>query len=719
MLSPNTILRERYRIIHQLGHGGMGAVYQAMDENLSCVVAVKETFATTDEQRRAFRREAELLANLTHPTLPRVMDHFTHGKGQFLVMQFVPGHDLAELLELREQPFAVAKVLDWADQILDALEELHSSKPPIIHRDIKPSNLKVTPRGRILLLDFGLAKGAAGQMSTADVESHGKSIYGYTPNYAPIEQIRGAGTDPRSDLYSLAATLWTLLTATVPPDAVTRMAENEEGNPDPLVPAHDLNPQVPASVSNALSRALAVNRHQRLASAAEFREVLRAAREAKFESPTLAMDEGKEPQGDRPRPSGSLDPTIRTPEPEVPPSPPPLGSTVKSPEPDVVNAASSQPRVPTMGVKSPPAVPTSTSPVATPTSASRPIEDDAQPRSRNRAVIIVAGVIVGGLAIALITMVLWQTKPADQAAPPGAASTSSSSGVAVPAYRAIGNPIRTKADRFKVALSPDGERLVSTSPVSSSSTGSITIPFNLEASSIAYSPDGSLLAVGYDDGSIILKNSSDLSHKHEWRKHKDYVFLVAFSSDSKTLVSASGDRSVLVWNNQTGQQERRMEIGSNDLFVTADPDRLQVALLNSETKAVSVASIDDRNPLRTFGQRVETSCGSFSRDGKTFAVGTADGRVFLWSMSTGEAIRDYSAGENQQGEVGGVAFTPDGEFIAIGWNNGDIEMRRTNDGASVQTLKGHTQVVRTLSFSRDGRTLASGAEDKTIRLWRY
>src|SRR6266704_1481569 len=213
MLSPNTILRDRYRIIHQLGQGGMGAVYQAMDENLRCLVAVKETFAFTDEQRRAFRHEAQLLANLRHWALPRVTDHFTEGEGQFLVMEFVPGNDLEEVLGLREQqPFSFATVIEWADQLLDALEELHSFDPPIIHRDIKPANLKLTPKGKILLLDFGLAKGFAGQMSTADADSRGKSIYGYTPHYAPLEQIRGAGTDPRSDLYSCAATLWTLLT---------------------------------------------------------------------------------------------------------------------------------------------------------------------------------------------------------------------------------------------------------------------------------------------------------------------------------------------------------------------------------------------------------------------------------------------------------------------------------------------------------------------------
>jgi WD40 repeat protein len=116
---------------------------------------------------------------------------------------------------------------------------------------------------------------------------------------------------------------------------------------------------------------------------------------------------------------------------------------------------------------------------------------------------------------------------------------------------------------------------------------------------------------------------------------------------------------------------------------------------------------------------MDATCGAFSGDGRTLAVGTADGRVFLWNTSDGGAIRDFAAGANQQGEVGSVAFTPDSQFLAIGWNNGDIELRRTGDGTSVQILKGHTRIVRTLSFSHDGHTLASGAEDNTIRLWRY
>ncbi len=393
MLPPNTILRERYRIIHQLGHGGMGAVYQAMDENLSCVVAVKETFATNDEQRRAFRREAELLANLSHAALPRVMDHFTHGEGQFLVMQFVPGHDLAELLELREQPFPVAKVLDWADQLLDALEELHSSAPPIIHRDIKPSNLKVTPKGKVLLLDFGLAKGFAGQMSTADADSRGRSIYGYTAHYAPLEQMRGAGTDQRSDLYSLAATLWTLLTGKIPPDALSRVSEKEDGNPDPLLPAHEINPQVPLSVSNQLKRAMALNRNQRHGTAPELRNALRQVQEEESEHATLPL-----PRAD------ALEPT------SLPLSSPPLGSTIRSPEPASHDSAPGNQHVPTMRVSSAPAVPSFEREGGSSTAASFAGEESKQRKTGfsfqlrwGRFALIVASVLVIGTSI-----VVWR-----------------------------------------------------------------------------------------------------------------------------------------------------------------------------------------------------------------------------------------------------------------------------------------------------------------------
>src|ERR1043165_5737468 len=290
MLTRNTLLQERYRVFDKLGHGGMGAVYQALDEHPNSLVALKETFATTEERRRAFRREAQLLANLQHPALPVVKDYFHEGDGEFLVMQFIPGNNLAELLALTQRAFETEKVLGWADQLLDALEELHSCDPPIIHRDIKPANLKLTPKGRIILLDFGLAKGATGAMSLSEHAHSLSSVAGYTPAYAPLEQMRGTGTDPRSDLYSLGATLWTLLTGHRPPDALTRVADKEDGKPDPLRPAREINPEVPPAVSAALAQAMCLKRDQRPASAAEMRKALR---EAASEASRAAAEQGR------------------------------------------------------------------------------------------------------------------------------------------------------------------------------------------------------------------------------------------------------------------------------------------------------------------------------------------------------------------------------------------------------------------------------------------
>lgn len=309
MLAPNTVLQDRYRIIRQLGHGGMGAVYEALNERVSSLVALKETFATTDQQRDAFEREAKLLANLDHEAFPRVMDHFFEGEGQYLVMELVRGDDLWKMMQLRGAPFTTEEVLEWADQLLDALHELHTNKPPIVHRDIKPANVKLTPRGKIKLLDFGIAKGTSGQMEYSTAEP--LSVIGFTPHFAPLEQVLRSQpfyvealehlnadavatilqtpTDARSDLYSLGATLYHLLTNQMPSDAAKRALAVWSGRPDHLVAADTLNPLVPAHVARALGQALALERVNRPASANEMRITLRNAGNGGRQPRTVSM----------------------------------------------------------------------------------------------------------------------------------------------------------------------------------------------------------------------------------------------------------------------------------------------------------------------------------------------------------------------------------------------------------------------------------------------
>jgi formylglycine-generating enzyme required for sulfatase activity len=250
-------------------------VYEALDQRVNAVVALKETsVGDGNESSREFESEAGLLANLQHPALPKVMDYFVEGGSEFLVMEYIQGYDLLEMLTRRGAPFHIKLVLRWADAVLELLEYLHQRQPPILHRDIKPANLKITQQEEIFLLDFGLAKGAAGQMPTLLTN---RSARGYTPLYAPLEQMLAQGTDARSDLYSLGATLYHLLTNVPPADAASRFQQLEDGKPDPLLPVHQLNPQVPPSVANVLHQAMAISRKNRPKSAADMRQALQRA----------------------------------------------------------------------------------------------------------------------------------------------------------------------------------------------------------------------------------------------------------------------------------------------------------------------------------------------------------------------------------------------------------------------------------------------------------
>lgn len=269
MLAPGTVLQQRYEIIAKIGQGGMGAIYEATDRRLGHHVAIKQTLVNDAQFARAFEREARLLASLRHPALPKVSDHWQDDQGQFLVMEYIPGDDLAALVQKRSQLLPVDVVLRWSDQLLNALHYLHSQQPPIIHRDIKPHNIKITPQDEPILLDFGLAKG----MVSTTVQTTA-SVYAYTLQYAPLEQIHGQPTDQRSDLYSFAATIYFLLAGTPPPSAVTRAAAMATGQTDPLRPLNQVRDDIPAHIDSALRQALSLSIDQRPASATALRQAL-------------------------------------------------------------------------------------------------------------------------------------------------------------------------------------------------------------------------------------------------------------------------------------------------------------------------------------------------------------------------------------------------------------------------------------------------------------
>lgn len=273
-LAPNTLLQNRYLIVQLIGKGGMGEVYLGVDQRLGSAVAIKRTFFSDDETLTlAFEREAKTLARLRHPSLPKVSDHFTEDGVQYLVMEHISGDDLSKRLELTNQPFPLNWVLFWADQLLDGLAYLHSHEPPIIHRDIKPQNLKLTSDNHIILLDFGLAKNSIGEtrLSTSG------SVVGYTPHYASMEQIRGTGTTPKSDIYSLCATLYQLLTNTVPPDALSRADNILNSFPDPIKPLYDFNPEVSHPISDVILKGMSLSAEQRYPGAREMQRALRDA----------------------------------------------------------------------------------------------------------------------------------------------------------------------------------------------------------------------------------------------------------------------------------------------------------------------------------------------------------------------------------------------------------------------------------------------------------
>ncbi len=280
-LKAGDTLRGRYRIRRIIGQGGMGSIYLTDDlrlEGRQCALKEVEHDRTLSgnlvkEAREQFLREATVLARLDHPNLPKVSDFFSVNQRDYLVMDFVPGKDLRTLMiEAKEKGnfLPEIEVLNWSNQLADALSYLHHQNPPIVHRDIKPSNLKLTPNGVLKLVDFGLVKLLApGEITITILQGQGTALY------TPLEQYGGdiGHTDARSDIYAFGSTLYHLLTGKTPADARQRFID-----PNMLLPIRPSNPSVSPRTEKAILWAMSLHPDERPGSVEEFRDALIGSR---------------------------------------------------------------------------------------------------------------------------------------------------------------------------------------------------------------------------------------------------------------------------------------------------------------------------------------------------------------------------------------------------------------------------------------------------------
>ncbi|MGD9100374.1 MAG: serine/threonine-protein kinase [Anaerolineae bacterium] len=271
-LVPGDIVHDRYRIENPLAsQGGMSAVYRAWDQRLNVYCVLKELapYLNIDEKalaqlREQFLQEARVLAELRHPNMPRVIDHFEYQGNVYLVMDLVEGKRLDEMIA-ESDALSSNVILPWARELIEALSYCHEQN--VIHRDVKPQNVIITPQGRAMLVDFGLVKVMDWEDRRTRTVMRGLG----TPEYAPPEQYDAetGSTDARTDIYALGATLYHALSGTPPPTATQRVV-----NPKLLKPLRHHQKDVSKQIEGAISKAMSLRPDRRFQTMDEMAQAL-------------------------------------------------------------------------------------------------------------------------------------------------------------------------------------------------------------------------------------------------------------------------------------------------------------------------------------------------------------------------------------------------------------------------------------------------------------
>jgi serine/threonine protein kinase len=669
-------LRNRYRPIKTLGGGGFGKTYLAEDVdklNEHCVIKqfapqVQGT-ASLNKATELFEQEAKRLQQLgRHPQIPTLLAYFNEDNRLYLVQEFIAGQNL--LVELQQQGiFNQQKIKELLLDLLEILKTVHQQQ--VIHRDIKPENIIRHSDGKLVLIDFGASK----QLTATVMTNPGTTIGSF--GYAPLEQMQGGEAYPASDLYSVGATCFHLLSGIHPWELWKRQGYGWVGS---------WRQHLPQPVSQELGQILD--------------KLLHEEHQQRYQSATEVLQDLNPP----PPPVPLTQPVITT-----PPSP------VSPTQPVIVKPASPPP-------------PAKISPLQ-PTPAPTPSSKQPNKQSLWGFIILCGGLT--GFWIWQSSLSGYQDSPSlTQTFKPTPQLSNSPQPSLTPASISevtLANTLQGHSNEVNsLAISPDGKTLASgsfdnTIKLWNLATGEqirTLTGHSKSLESVVISPDGKTLASSSRDNTIKLWNLATGEQIRTLIGHSNEVLSVAISPDGKTLASGSRDNTIKLWNLATGEQIRTLTGDSesvNSVAISPNGKTLVSGSFDSDSfDTIKLWNLATGEQIRTLtsNSRLVYSV-AISPDGKTLASGSFD-NIQLWNLATGEQIRTLT-GHSES--VYSVAISPNGKTLASGSGDKTIKLWNLATGEEIRTLTGHSSLVLSVAISPDGKTLVSGSSDKTIKIW--